>query len=243
MNSPASFIFDGTVVVRAVDQDGDPWLVAADVCTALGIQNSRDTLAKSLDEDEKGVETIYTPGGPQAMSIVSESGVYALIFRSNKPEARRFRKWITAEVIPAIRKTGSYTFAQGAEREFLLRETEEAMNELRARRDIMNLELRRLDKRRRRLGGESTPRLAGRAPLALSGPGKPTALFRREDILAAIPAEGIRVRALQRRVQETTKMSKSRFYVLWETLKDSNEIHREGNLVFRVDLQLVRNAD
>lgn len=243
MNSPASFIFDGTVVVRAVDQDGDPWFVAADVCTALGIQNSRDTLAKSLDEDEKGVETIYTPGGPQAMSIVSESGVYALIFRSNKPEARRFRKWITAEVIPAIRKTGSYTFAQGAEREFLLRETEEAMNELRARRDIMNLELRRLDKRRRRLGGESTPRLAGRAPLALSGPGKPTALFRREDILAAIPAEGIRVRALQRRVQETTKMSKSRFYVLWETLKDSNEIHREGNLVFRVDLQLVRNAD
>jgi prophage antirepressor-like protein len=74
----------------------------------LGIANARDALAKSLDDDEKGVENIYTPGGPQQMSVINESGLYTLILRSNKPAARPFRKWVTAEVLPAIRKTGSY---------------------------------------------------------------------------------------------------------------------------------------
>jgi prophage antirepressor-like protein len=74
----------------------------------LGIANARDALAKSLDDDEKGVENIYTPGGPQKMSVINESGLYTLILRSNKPAARPFRKWVTAEVLPAIRKTGFY---------------------------------------------------------------------------------------------------------------------------------------
>jgi hypothetical protein len=74
----------------------------------MGIANARDALAKSLDDDEKGVENIYTPGGPQKMSVINESGLYTLILRSNKPAARPFRKWVTAEVLPAIRKTGSY---------------------------------------------------------------------------------------------------------------------------------------
>ncbi|MCP4155667.1 MAG: hypothetical protein GY757_48530, partial [bacterium] len=92
--------------VRTLTIDGNPWFVAKDVCNV--ITNARDTLAKSLDDDEKGVENIYTPGGPQQIAVISESGLYTLILRSNKPAAKPFRRWVTSEVLPAIRKTGSY---------------------------------------------------------------------------------------------------------------------------------------
>ncbi len=72
-------------------QDGEPWWVAKDVCNVLGLTNSRMAL-EALDEDEKGVSKVYTLGGEQDMNIISESGLYALIMRSNKPEAKRFRK-------------------------------------------------------------------------------------------------------------------------------------------------------
>jgi prophage antirepressor-like protein len=75
-----------------MDKNGDPWFLAADVCATLGIANSRDALA-GLDEDEKDVVTADTLGGPQAMSIISESGLYSLVLRSRKPEAKRFKKW------------------------------------------------------------------------------------------------------------------------------------------------------
>ena len=90
------------------DKNNEPWFVAKDVCDALGVKNSRDTLAKSLDEDERGVANIYTPGGPQEMATVSESGFYSLVFASRKDEAKKFRKWVTSEVLPQIRKTGKY---------------------------------------------------------------------------------------------------------------------------------------
>ncbi|MFT8723093.1 MAG: Bro-N domain-containing protein [Acetobacter malorum] len=93
--------------VRVLTRDGEPWFVLADVCGVLEHTNSR-VVAERLDEDEKGVSSVYTPGGPQEMSIINESGLYNLIFTSRKPEARRFRKWVTGEVLPAIRKTGSY---------------------------------------------------------------------------------------------------------------------------------------
>jgi len=107
-----SFAF-GDVPIRAkLDAKGETWFVAKDVCRVLGIENPRDTLAKVLDEDEKGVDTIYSPGGPQEMNTVSESGLYSLIFRSRKLEAKAFRKWVTAEVLPSIRKTGGYGLVQ-----------------------------------------------------------------------------------------------------------------------------------
>lgn len=93
--------------IRTVLIDGEPWFVAADVCTVLGIINGRDALS-SLDDDERGVATTDTPGGPQQVSIVNESGLYSLILRSRKPEARAFKRWITREVIPSIRRTGAY---------------------------------------------------------------------------------------------------------------------------------------
>jgi prophage antirepressor-like protein len=92
----------GQIRVR-LNENGDLWFVAKDVCRVLDIQNVSDTLRKALDEDERGVDSIYTLGGMQQMSTVSESGMYSLIFRSRKPEARRFRKWVTTEIIPAIR--------------------------------------------------------------------------------------------------------------------------------------------
>ena len=93
--------------VRATEMNGEPWFVAKDVCSILGIQNSRDAIT-ALDEDEKGVGEIYPPGGNQQMTIINESGLYALVIRSNKPEAKAFKRWITHEVIPAIRKQGGY---------------------------------------------------------------------------------------------------------------------------------------
>lgn len=93
--------------VRVVDVNGEPWFVARDVCECLELGNPRTSIAL-LDEDEKGVHTMDTPGGQQKMSIVSEAGLYSLILRSRKPEAKAFKRWITHEVLPSIRKTGGY---------------------------------------------------------------------------------------------------------------------------------------
>ena len=93
--------------VRVVDVNGEPWFVAKDVCECLELGNPRTSIAL-LDEDEKGVHTMDTPGGQQEMSIVSEAGLYSLILRSRKPEAKAFKRWITHEVLPAIRKHGGY---------------------------------------------------------------------------------------------------------------------------------------
>ena len=92
---------------RAVLVDGDPWFVAADVVSILGIGRVHDAV-RGLDADERGTDTIRTPGGDQEVTIVSESGLYSLILRSRKPEAKAFKRWITREVIPSIRKSGQY---------------------------------------------------------------------------------------------------------------------------------------
>lgn len=93
--------------VRSILIDGDPWFVAADVCKALEIEKTNRALSR-LDDDEKGAHSVSTPGGRQRMSIISESGLYSLILGSRKPEVRAFKRWITHEVIPAIRKYGGY---------------------------------------------------------------------------------------------------------------------------------------
>jgi prophage antirepressor-like protein len=93
--------------VRVEVINNEPWFVAKDVCDVLNHSNSRVAI-QMLDDDEKGVSKVYTLGGTQEMAIVNESGLYNLIFRSNKPEAKAFRKWVTSEVLPSIRKTGQY---------------------------------------------------------------------------------------------------------------------------------------
>lgn len=97
--------------VRTVQRDGEPWFVLKDVCAVLGISKYRDT-ADRLDEDERGSARVDTLGGAQDMTIINESGLYNVILRSDKPEARPFRKWVTGEVLPSIRKTGGYISGQ-----------------------------------------------------------------------------------------------------------------------------------
>ncbi|WP_081988755.1 MULTISPECIES: BRO-N domain-containing protein [unclassified Sphingomonas] len=93
--------------VRVVMILGDPWFVASDLARALGYSHAPH-MARVLHDDEKGVHIVDTPGGPQEMNIISESGMYAAVFKSRREEAERFRKWVTSVVLPSIRKTGSF---------------------------------------------------------------------------------------------------------------------------------------
>lgn len=101
----------GAHAVRVITHQNQPWFVAIDVCNALGYVNSRKAVADHLDEDEKATVTNSdgrAGNGAQQFTIISESGLYALVLRSRKPEARKFAKWVTSEVLPSIRQTGSY---------------------------------------------------------------------------------------------------------------------------------------
>lgn len=101
------FNFEG-LNVRVQDKDGNPWFILADVCRVLDVKNVSDA-SRRLDADERGIVTTDTPSGTQEMLIVNESGLYSLVLTSRKPEAKRFKKFVTAEVLPSIRKTGSYS--------------------------------------------------------------------------------------------------------------------------------------
>lgn len=113
MNDVTIFNFDGADF-RVIIRDGQPWFVAKDVLGVLDLNNVTNAL-RNLDEDERGLQILNTLGGPQEMTVITESGLYALIMRSNKPEARRFRKWVTSEVLPTIRKHGAYATPQTIE--------------------------------------------------------------------------------------------------------------------------------
>ncbi|MBR1602192.1 MAG: phage antirepressor [Synergistaceae bacterium] len=93
--------------VRVIMRDGEPWWIAKDVADILGFRDAFNAI-RLLDEDEKDTQKVSTPGGEQEMSVINESGLYSLIFRSNKPAAKKFRRWVTHEVLPQIRKTGMY---------------------------------------------------------------------------------------------------------------------------------------
>jgi len=94
--------------IRTVTKDGEPWFVAKDVCDVLELVNP-SRVTDALEESEKGMTSVNTLGGVQSMTIVNESGMYALVFKSRKTEAKAFRLWVTGTVLPAIRKTGSYS--------------------------------------------------------------------------------------------------------------------------------------
>ena len=94
--------------VRTLELDGEAWLVGKDVCDVLGYGNSRDALCKHVDEEDKGVAKCDTLGGAQNLTIINESGLYSLVFGSKVPAAKMFKRWVTSEVLPAIRQTGCY---------------------------------------------------------------------------------------------------------------------------------------
>lgn len=107
MNQIIPFDFESHAV-RCLWQGDQPWFVASDVCAILEITKPENAYGR-LDEDERDTRTVGTPGGPQEMVVINESGLYALIFSSRKPEAKRFRKWVTAEVLPTLRRTGQFS--------------------------------------------------------------------------------------------------------------------------------------
>lgn len=108
MSQLIPFEFESKAVRVILGESGESWFVASDVCRVLEIMNTADVL-KRLDDDEKGIDSIYTLGGNQEMATINESGLYNLILGSRKPEAKKFKKWVTSEVLPTIRKTGTYS--------------------------------------------------------------------------------------------------------------------------------------
>ena len=112
MSLPKVFTFNpSNQPIRVKVIDNEPWFAGKDVCSAISIVNHKDALSR-LDDDERRGSAVPTPSGEQTMTLVNESGLYNLIFQSRKPEAKAFRKWVTSEVLPTIRKTGTYTQPQ-----------------------------------------------------------------------------------------------------------------------------------
>ena len=94
--------------IRTAEVDGEPWFVGKDVAEALGYAEPRSAVSKKVEEVDRGVAEMETPSGKQNMTIINESGLYALIFGSKLESAKRFKHWVTSEVLPAIRKHGAY---------------------------------------------------------------------------------------------------------------------------------------
>lgn len=105
----------GDQQVRVVTRDGEPWFVAADIAKALGYSIA-PAMVRSLADDEKGMQIVHTPGGDQKAAIISEAGLYSAVLRSKAPGAQAFKRWVTHEVLPSIRKRGGYLTPEAAEK-------------------------------------------------------------------------------------------------------------------------------
>lgn len=101
-----AFDFEACAVRTVRDVDGEPWFVARDVAEVLDLDTA--AVARTVDADERGLHAVQTASGVQQMVVVNEAGLYAMIFKSRKPEAKRFKRWVTHELLPTIRKTGAY---------------------------------------------------------------------------------------------------------------------------------------
>lgn len=126
--------------VRTVTINGDPWFVGKDVAAALGFTNPRDAISTHVFDEDKGVESIDTLGGKQKMTVINESGLYALVFGSRLKRAQRFKHWVTSEVLPAIRRTGGYQMPAPQGKELLALAVLEAQKTIEAQ----NTEIERM---------------------------------------------------------------------------------------------------
>lgn len=107
MNELKNFTFEDQQI-RVLTIEGEPWFVGKDVAEVLGYSNSRKAIADHVDSEDKGVTKCYTLGGTQQIAIINESGLYSLILSSKLPDAKKFKRWVTSEVLPTIRKHGAY---------------------------------------------------------------------------------------------------------------------------------------
>ena len=108
MNNIQVFNNEELGCIRTVIINDQPWFVGKDIAVTLGYSNTRDALAKRVDDEDKGVAKCDTLGGTQELAVINESGLYSLILSSKLPSAKKFKRWVTSEVLPAIRKTGHY---------------------------------------------------------------------------------------------------------------------------------------
>lgn len=108
MSNLINFQFQSAINIRTLLINGEIWFVASDIATALDYRMASD-MTRFLDDDEKATHNLRTPYGEQNFTIINESGLYSAILKSRKPEAKTFKKWVTSEVLPSIRKTGTYT--------------------------------------------------------------------------------------------------------------------------------------
>lgn len=119
MSSIIPFKFNEQSITVLTADDGEPWFVAKEVAEVLGYRDAHN-MTRMLDDDEKGAHKMSTPGGEQTVTVISESGLYSAVLRSERPEAKGFQKWVRAEVLPSIRKTGSYAQAPRSMGEMLV---------------------------------------------------------------------------------------------------------------------------
>lgn len=168
----------GDQLIRTVKLNEEPWFVGKDVTNALGYQNTNKALNDHVDNEDKGVVKISTLGGMQNAVVINESGIYSLIFNSKLETARQFKRWVTSEVLPAIRKTGSYTKSTNeAERaQRYLHQTNANTQGLHAESGIIGQQIRLLDR---------VERLADRG------------LIKKESFLSVVEAFNARARTLE----------------------------------------------
>lgn len=109
--------------IRTIEKDGEPWFVGKDVATALGYEKPTDAVRKHTDMEDRGISKMETPSGTQEMTIINESGLYSLVLSSKLPTAKKFKRWVTSEVIPSIRKHGAYMTPETLEKVLLSPDT------------------------------------------------------------------------------------------------------------------------
>ena len=114
--------------IRTLIIEGEPYFVGKDVASILGYKEPRSAVSKKVDEEDRGVSKIATPSGTQEMTVINESGLYSLILSSKLPSAKKFKRWVTSEVLPTIRKSGTYAIANTKVDKLTEMETETKLN-------------------------------------------------------------------------------------------------------------------
>lgn len=217
MNDIQVFDFEDNAV-RVVDIDGEPWFVAADVARVLGYDHTPHA-TRLLDDDEKGVHKVDTLGGTQEMTMVNESGLYHLVLLSKKPEAKKFRKWVTAEVLPSIRKTGMYVAP-----EMDCRAPDGARNDGDGFADLPDRTFQQwinlVRETRLLFGRDAARRVWNQSPLPSVGGADPVGAFTPEQAKGALDlvlrtqtADGVVADLVKERREKAMKRAGVRFYV------------------------------
>lgn len=128
--------------VRVIEKDGQPWFIARDVAEVLGYSNASDAIGTHVDSDDKGIANTDTLGGIQKMTVINESGLYALVFGSKLPSAKQFKRWVTHEVLPSIRKHGMYATDELLDNPDLLIKVATALKEEREKNKLLTFEVK-----------------------------------------------------------------------------------------------------